>query len=109
MLQYVTQDQIALVKDIGSIVGTASILYGLIRRAITTSRHKLNSIITENTNRVRDELTLHIDASFKLHETNAFARLAAQDDRIVELERHIADLDRQIRELVAVLRQGVKS
>jgi hypothetical protein len=39
----------------------------MIQRTVKTSREKINGIVTDNVNRVRDELLKHIDEQLKVH------------------------------------------
>jgi hypothetical protein len=75
-----------------SAIGTVASLWAILQRAITASRNKLHEIMTDNANRVRDEVVLHIDSRFKEHETSAFKRLDDQDARLRALEKQIGDL-----------------
>ena len=96
-MQYITHDQIQLVKEVSGWAGTIAALW----RAVISARDKLHAIMTENVNRVRDDLVVHIDEKFVEHENSAFRRLDEQDARLKELEA-------QISWIVDVLKPGMK-
>ena len=88
----ITSGQISTVKQVLSAIGTVASLWAIMQRAITASRNKLHEIMTENANRTRDEIVMHVDAKFEQHENSAFKRLDDQDARLKSLEKQIGDL-----------------
>ena len=99
-MQYITHDQVQLIKEISGWGGTITALW----RVVISTRNKLHDIVTDNNNRVRDDLVRHMDAKFVEHENSAFKRLDDQDRRLTELETKI----NEIVEIVAVLKPGMR-
>ena len=57
----------------------------IVKRWIKRLRDALNDFISENLNRVKQELCFYLDTKFKEHEDNAFARIS-------DLEKSVKDL-----------------
>jgi len=49
---------------------------------ISSAKTALHAIITENTNRIREEILEHIDRKFEDHEHAAFQRLTNLEDMV---------------------------
>jgi hypothetical protein len=96
-MQYITHDQIQFIKELSGWGGTITALW----RVAVSTRKKLNQIMTDNVNRIRDDVVRHMDAKFVEHENSAFKRLDDQDERLRVLES-------RINEIVAVLKPGMK-
>ena len=54
----------------------------LVKRMVKSLKEGLNEIITENVNRIRDELQQHIETKFQEHEDNAFSRITNLENQV---------------------------
>lgn len=69
-----SEDQVKIVKGIFDYLiwpSAGLIFHSVYKRAIKL----LNTIITENVNRIQAELVIHINKKFKEHEDSAFSRI----------------------------------
>jgi septal ring factor EnvC (AmiA/AmiB activator) len=61
-------------------------------------------MLTENANRTRDEVIIHVDKRFAEHETKAFERLDSQDKAAAETAKRVDEFEKQLAELRAELK-----
>jgi hypothetical protein len=87
----ISAEQVRMIRDWAE-PAIVPFLIWLYRRSVKAMDTALNKIITENSNRNRDELIGHIDRKFTEHEHSAFARIAALEDSSTALARSVDEL-----------------
>lgn len=88
----ITADQIRVIRDFAEPFVIGALVWFAKRTGVLwlgTLEKKLNGIITDNTNRNRDELIEYSDKRFKEHEDKAFAKITAMERRLDEMHTQL--------------------
>jgi hypothetical protein len=91
----ISAEQLRLIRDWAEPAVIPFLLW-FYKRSVKAVNEKLNAVITDNTNRNRDELIDHIDQKFSDHEGSAFGRLAELERSNTALQQSVAELRRLI-------------
>ena len=66
--------EVSIVKDVVQVLIVPALGW-FMKAAITKSRTMINEMVTDNVNRIKEELIRHIDDRFERHEVLAFSKL----------------------------------